>query len=410
MKRNGNPKDDAGVKLPVGEQRPYIDPRVPQGALGAADAYQAGLEARNKTRLQKIQTPVAGGPGPRIPHLGSQPAQEGMTMEQHAVAADRHAQQMQQLKQAGQPAGFVEPAAQTGQPRLNLQAGDVLPEAARKDPDFRKGHGDMIAFNQPEMAVKYGVIRNGKVLPPQVLLGPTDGKPPLRDATLRDLETLAQLERSQQPKLSAEETEPSEVGEAAGRVGNVPGDDSGKPLSEAEKRQVQKNLNDMDDFEFDTLRQSMMKDILNNPEQRKIVEDRLIPMDVGDIIVKGHVMQNVPIVPDKFEVRFRSIDGETDLAIKRLIMEESKSLDMSDRYYLDKFSLMSMTALLYDINKKPFPDHLNDQGNFDDEKFREKFQIVVRMPFHMLASIGVHAMWFDERVRKLFVVEQVGNG
>jgi hypothetical protein len=226
---------------------------------------------------------------------------------------------------------------------------------------------------------------------------------------VKDLETLQQLEAAQRDETPVEE-QPSELGAAAGKVGNLPGDTSEKPLSPKERAELQKAVDGMDEFEFDSFRQSMMKDLLNNPGQRKLIEERLQPMDVGDLITQGFVLQKVPIIPGKFEVTFRSVDGETDLAIKRLIMEDSKSLEVSERYYLDKFSLMSMAALLYAINKKVFPDHLNAQGEFDDKLFRAKFRVVVKQPFHMLASIGVNAMWFEERVRKLFVMEKVGNG
>ena len=42
--------------------------------------------------------------------------------------------------------------------------------------------------------------------------------------------------------------------------------------------------------------------------------------------------------------------------------------------------------------------------------FLKKFNMVLRLPLHMLASIGVNTLWFDVRVRKLFVAEKLGNG
>ena len=407
MKRDETP--GAGTVLPPGG--PYIDPRVPQGALTPAEAYRAGHAARKKAGLLKTQTPVAGGQAPRIPRLDGQ-AREGMTMQQQALAADQHLHRTLQAVKQAQEGGFVEPPSPAGPPKLNLLAGDVLPPAAQQDPDFVQGHGSMFAVNQPYLAAKYGVIRQGQTLAPQQLIDQPDGRPQLRPETLNDLKTLKQLQDAQrlagQPE--GEVVAPGELGAAAGKVANPPGDDSEKPLTEEERSRAQAALDNMDEFEFDALRQAMMKDMLNNPEQRKIIEGRLAPMDVGDLVLQGFLIQDVPIIPGKFEVSFRTAEGDTDLAIKRIIMEDAKSLEVSERYYLDKFSLMSMAALLYSINRKPLPDQYNEHGLFDDDKFRKKFQLVSRYPFHMLASIGVHAMWFEERVRKLFVMEKVGNG
>ena len=62
------------------------------------------------------------------------------------------------------------------------------------------------------------------------------------------------------------------------------------------------------------------------------------------------------------------------------------------------------------INTTTLPTHLDQGGNFNDELFWKKFNRVLKFPFHMLASIGVHYYWFDVRVRKLFVAERLKNG
>ena len=136
----------------------------------------------------------------------------------------------------------------------------------------------------------------------------------------------------------------------------------------------------------------------------------LRPLDIGDLVTKGYIEQKVPVVPDQFEPVFKTTDGETDLALKRLIMEDSNSLEVNDRYLLDKFALMSLAAALHSVNSLVFGDHKDEHGNFDDEKFMKKFNRMLKLPMHMLASLGCHALWFEMRVRKLFVAEKVGNG
>ena len=84
----------------------------------------------------------------------------------------------------------------------------------------------------------------------------------------------------------------------------------------------------------------------------------------------------------------------------------------SDRYLLDKYALMGMTCALVKVHKNqpPLPDHRNERGDFDDNRFWEKFNKVIKLPLPMIASLGVHYFWFDVRVRKLFRVEKLKNG
>jgi hypothetical protein len=407
-----NAPEGAGVALPDGApKRPYIHPAAPTGHLTPAQTYGQQMRERQGRRaaVPKTTTPVAGGPAPQIPRLDGGPARGGMTMSQHAQAVQDHAERVAAVKEAA-TAGFVEPPNFVAAPEsLALQPMDILPQEAQNDPEFITGQGSMFAGNQPRMAMKYGVVRDGNHIPPQELVNPGQRQPGLSEGTLRDIEQLRELEEKQSG-VPAPRPETTELGAAAGTVGNVPGDESTEPLSDEEREQLTKAVQTMDEFEFDTWRQTMMRDILNNPEQQQILEARLEPLDIGDLITANYVTQRVPVIPGKFELVFKSTDGETDLAIKRIIMEDSRSLEVSDRYYLDKFSLMSMAALLHGVNNKTFKDHRNTQGDFDDGQFREKFQMVMRLPTHMLASIGVHAMWFEHRVRKLFAMEQVGNG
>lgn len=399
------PQQKTTVELPPGEpEGPYVDPRVPQGALSPADAYRAGLEARRaKSKLPKVDMPVAGGEGPAIPRLDRPPAQEGLTMEQLA--------HLERGPQA--PAdGFVEPPSAGRTPELRIMPMDVLPNAAKDDPEFREGNGAMFAANQKHLALKYGVIRNGKPIPPQQLVGTGDRQ--LRPETLQDIRKIQELQaqqNSQRMPDGSPSTEVSDAGRAAATVGNVPGDNDDKPLTDSEKQELEKAITRMDEFQFDAWRQAMMKDILNNPEQKEIIEERLEPMDVGDLVTTGFLVQKVPIVPGKFEVSFMTQDGETDLALKRLIMEDTQSLgEITERYYLDRFAFMAVAAAIYAINGKPLPDHRDDKGNFDPDKFRHKFNIVLKYPIHMLASIGVNVTWFEARVRALFRAEKLGNG
>lgn len=169
---------------------------------------------------------------------------------------------------------------------------------------------------------------------------------------------------------------------------------------------IEEAFQNMDDFEFDSYRRMMEENVLNNPARRKAIEARCRPMDVVDLITTGEVQQEVPVVPGKYIVTFRSTTGAEDLAIKRLLYDERGT----PRYMLDMYSMMSLTLGLYAINRHPLPDHRDEEGNFDTVKFNEKFKLVKGYPLQLIADLSANYAWFDVRVRKLFAVDELGNG
>lgn len=416
-----------GAALPAGAQQqapptPYIHPSV--GASPVAAAYRANLQAR------KHMPPVAGGPTPPIPHL-DHPHVDGRTMAeqaaQMAVGATAPAgvdPQMDSIISQYAPnalPGGV-PASGASPVRANLGTGilpqDTLPPNATEDPTFRPGPGSMYASAQPWLVKKYGVIRGGQHLPPQALFAQPAGAK-LRPETAAGLQHVLEFQKQAADAAGASTPSPEQLAEndasksasgAAARLNNAPGDTTTRAATKEEREEAQRLATQMDDFDFDNFRQMMMRDLINNEEQRKIIESRCSKMDIADIITQNHVRQVVPIVPNKFYPEFESMSAEDDLAIKRLLMEEARTVEIKDRYLLDKFAYMAVVVGLYKLNGNPLPSHRDEQGNFDDKKFWVKFNRTIKLPVPVMASLGVNYFWFDIRVRKLCVAENLGNG
>jgi hypothetical protein len=354
-------------------------------------------------------------------------AHEGMTMEQQAAMYGPSPEQRAAMAAGAQDSivegstsfslGSMDPNAQQRPPtpaQLGIMTTDMLPDEATQDPAFRRGQGDRFAVNQPDMAMKYGVVRNGMHVPPQALQANVGGGGPGRRSmkdTIRDLQAAAGASPPppKEMPLSDEEAEQQVQDSAAGASQNA-----GKPrkkLTDAEQKEVQEAISKLDDFDYDALRRQMNQDMLNNPEQREIIEERLDPLDVTDLIIHDRVRQTVPVIPGKFEIRFESMTGDDDLALKRLLMEESKSVEVTERYLLDKFAIMTLAAGLIAINNNPVPHAIhNEKGDFDDDQFWLKFGWVLKRGIHVLASIGANHTWFEMRVRKLLVAERAKNG
>lgn len=417
---------------------PGVDPRVAAHAAGIA-ARRGGAAPPG---LPKYNAPVGGGKGVPIPRLDA-PHVPGATMAQQAEninSPPQHLQVMQATQQhALAPGSIIEPAFMPGQqapsrgappPQLDLQPQDMLPEEALRDPECRPGTGANFAVNQPHLAARYGVVRGGQRVPPQALVRgaqrrpqPMPGHPgagaprelPRGNETLRDLQALAQAQQVAAQRAAAlpqtEEEAEREVLDHSSASSAGAGDPPApaRELTEDEEKRAKAAIEAMDSFDYDAFRQQMTINQLSSPDQRKLIEGRLKPLEIDELIMKNRVSQDVPIVSG-FTIRFTSMTGEDDLALKRLLMVESKSVEVTERYLLDKFAFMALTAGLSAINANPAPSHLNEKGEFDEKKFWVKFNWVMQRPLHMLASIGQNHTWFEMRVRKLFVASHLGNG
>lgn len=419
--------------------QPFVHPGVTDPA-----ALRYALQADQRRRpaaIPRYTEAVAGGPDVAIPRLDSD-AVGGMPMAAQAERARLPQPSFVGAAPGGEPAlrrpgmptpaGIVTGAEHLAAPTQGRQGGlvmpgglspsDLLPPPAQQDPSYRHGHGADVAMNQPELAYKYGVLRNGQFIAPQQLQKPTmaptarqvgGAKPQPQQAQLRPetVEALNALGKFNSGEKDAEAVDRAIDTEALQRGPARAAGATRPEMSDAEKKNL---LDDMDEFDITRLRNALYKDLLNNDEQKKLIESRLSPLNLGDLIMTGRVSQIVPIKPGVFEPEFQSYGGDEDLAIKRLLaveLENLKPLNAGfERYVTDKYTVMGLTVALKGMNKHQFPDVYNAEGVWDEALFWKKYALVSKFNYHMISSLVVHWFWFDLRVRHLFKAEALGNG
>jgi hypothetical protein len=401
---------DPTAEAPTG---PFVDPRVTNSA---ALNYAKGMVRRHMP--PKYSQPRAGGPNLPVPPLTSETI-PGRTIQEMAVAGRQAEAQAVPAGMAGGifgSNGAMPGPGLSGRQKIPLMPGDTLPDQAVEDPEFRSGPGSRVAMNQPNLAAKYGVMRGGQFISAQQLQGvPTSetrrtGK--ISQSTAEGLKAIADFNASRQKSESGAAAQEKQAEQdaregPAGRHSEVEGGTPEK-MTEEERREI---LDQLDEYDLSRVRRSLMRDMLNNDEQKDIIEKRLKPLDLANLVITNRVSQVVPIRPGEFEPEFQSYMSEEDLEIKRLITLEANSMrGVGDQYFIDKFSLMGLTIALKAINKKPLPSHTGPDGEFNEAAFWEKYDVVRKFNFHMTASLMVNWFWFDMRVRKLFVAEKVGNG
>ena len=349
------------------------------------------MASKNDTKFNKTDQvkhrgkPLGGAPEVQIPPLNAEPIEGGGTMQDQAEALrdptnplspyydPRAAEAQAQPQMDPQALRAARQAGQQAGQRAGGPFGGVLPPEAQKDPRFRQGIGSAYAANQPD------------------LRQPQPGQPPLSEETRGGLEAITRFQQQ------AEETQRKQVEVTEDQI---------KQADEEKTKQVFKDMgiDDPDAF-FAGMRSEV--DRLQDPDVKAAIEERCKPLDLVQLLEEGEARQDVPIVQGKFIVTFRTVSGEEDLGIKRMLFGVSGG----DQYVYDLLSIYQLAAGLYAINNRKLPTHLNDDRTFSKELFLEKFAMIRKYPMPMIASMSVNFGWFDRRTRALFVdVEGLKNG
>jgi hypothetical protein len=155
-------------------------------------------------------------------------------------------------------------------------------------------------------------------------------------------------------------------------------------------------------FDYDELG-NKIKNLLANKSRREAIEARCEPMDLMELLVNKEARQVVPIIPHKYYPTFRTMGGDEDLEIKRILSPERGST----QYILGRAAIMNLTCGLYAMNGKPLPPVTNPDGVFDLKLFEEKYRSISKYPLQVLADLSVNYSWFDRRVRALLALETI---
>jgi hypothetical protein len=147
--------------------------------------------------------------------------------------------------------------------------------------------------------------------------------------------------------------------------------------------------------------------VLNNKKRRKEIEDRCAPMNLEDLIMKDEVQQTVPVLPGKFEPRFRTLNPEESLFLKQFLAKESSP---NESYAAEKWGLCQLACSLVSLNGADFPDHRKPDGTPDEELFKVKLKRLMKKSGYLIADMSINYYWFDIRVRRLLAPEKLGNG
>jgi hypothetical protein len=309
--------------------------------------------------------------------------------------------QTARLKKGGKPLGGAQPLdpekmeslANSMMPRPNFgveeSPPDQQPQARQpvEPPPQMKGVGSAYQVNQKMAQGELDrpvSLKEAKKMEPDK----TPTKKPLSDETVRGLSAAQQEAEKETPKKS-----------------EVKEDDTQEELDRASEEMVGRNP---DLFNFGAISQAVRD--MQSGKRREAIEANLAPMDITDLITKQEIEQEIPVIPRRLSYTLRTISQAENLFCLQYLYDHPGS-----GLYVEEFlTTCKLTCSVVEINGARLPDHRKGVGTaaeeIDKEEFEKKLKILAKMPVHLIADISIQAIWFNDRVNKLFDVGALKNG
>ena len=146
-----------------------------------------------------------------------------------------------------------------------------------------------------------------------------------------------------------------------------------------------------------------------DPEVRRRIERGCSPMTFEDLLVSGRVTQRVR-VREGLDVLFQCLTGEDGKWAKQWAFEQSTAAQI---VYTDELTFARLAIGVKAINGALLPDFEASKAGqleVDPKRFKERRDRVARLPEAILQGLLNNQIWFEDRVRRLVLYDDLKNG
>lgn len=162
-------------------------------------------------------------------------------------------------------------------------------------------------------------------------------------------------------------------------------------------------------FDFSAI--SDAREGLISPKRKKIIEARLAPLNIADLVMKQEMVQEVPVVLDKLTYRMRTFNQRENLWILKYLWD----FPGSGLYTQELLQTCRLTCGLVAVNDALLPEHRLNIGahqkeDIDKDAFETKMAVILSYPVQLIADMSVQYIWFQGRVDDLLTVDDLKNG
>jgi len=143
-------------------------------------------------------------------------------------------------------------------------------------------------------------------------------------------------------------------------------------------------------------------------KMRRVIESRLSDVDIGLYLMSGgELLQEVPIIPGKLVVEFRTATDYEEFYVDNQL---SKERDMTNRQFFRRANEWALATHINSLNGTRWPKVLDPSGGINEEALEHRLGLVRQLPSQLFSMLMQNLAWFLDRVSTSLTMEALGNG
>jgi len=154
--------------------------------------------------------------------------------------------------------------------------------------------------------------------------------------------------------------------------------------------------------------QEEVEDLTQEEKLKRAIEGRLDAIDIGEYLMSGEVKQEIPIIPGKLVVTFKTVSDLEESFVDNKISIEPSS--MSNRQFLRKMNELALVIHIYSVNGHKWPSLINGDGTINDESVESRLKHIRKLSSPIFNLMTQNLAWFTDRVNDCLTASALGNG
>ena len=150
------------------------------------------------------------------------------------------------------------------------------------------------------------------------------------------------------------------------------------------------------------------EELSKEDKMRKVIESRLDPIDIGEYLMSGEIRQEVPIIPDKLVIVFKTVSDQEEAFVDNTISVEPTTI--SNRQFLRKMNELALAIHIYSVNGNKWPTLLTASGDINKESVETRLKHIRKLPSLVFNMVSQNLAWFTDRVNDSLTASALGNG
>ena len=141
---------------------------------------------------------------------------------------------------------------------------------------------------------------------------------------------------------------------------------------------------------------------------RKVIEERLEDIDIGEYLMSGEIRQEIPIIPEKLVVTFKTVSDLEESYVDNTISAEPSTI--SNRQFLRKMNELALVIHIYSVNGNKWPTLVNGDGTINEESVHSRLRHIKKLSSPIFNLMTQNLAWFTDRVNSALTSSALGNG